>query len=103
MTNPFTDTEGHWAEQLISNAADKGWVGGYPDSTFRPSNAITRAEAMTLINKVLNREVDKEGLLADAKQWPDNQEGKWYYYQVLEATNSHATLRTGLPLPRSNY
>ncbi|MCI8704660.1 MAG: DUF11 domain-containing protein [Anaerotignum sp.] len=89
VTNPFTDTEGHWAEQLISNAADKGWVGGYPDSTFRPSNAITRAEAMTLINKVLNREVDKEGLLADAKQWPDNQEGKWYYYQVLEATNSH--------------
>lgn len=89
VANPFTDTEGHWAEQLISNAADKGWVGGYPDSTFRPSNAITRAEAMTLINKVLNREVDKEGLLADAKQWPDNQEGKWYYYQVLEATNSH--------------
>lgn len=89
VTNPFTDTEGHWAEQLISNAADKGWVGGYPDSTFRPSNAITRAEAMTLINKVLNREVDKDGLLADAKQWPDNQEGKWYYYQVLEATNSH--------------
>ncbi len=89
VTNPFTDTEGHWAEQLISNAADKGWVGGYPDNTFRPTNAITRAEAMTLINKVLNREVDEEGLLADAKQWPDNQKGKWYYYQVLEATNSH--------------
>ena len=89
VENPFSDTTGHWAENLISFAASKGWVGGYTDGTFLPQKAITRAEAMTLINNVLDREVDEEGLLAEAKQWPDNQEGSWYYYEVLEATNSH--------------
>jgi hypothetical protein len=44
---------------------------------------------MTLINRVLNREVDEDGLLDNATYWPDNQEGKWYYFDVLEATNTH--------------
>ena len=89
VENPFSDTTGHWAEDLISYAASRGWVSGYPDGTFQPQKAITRAEAMTMINNVLNREVDEEGLLAEATQWPDNQKGTWYYYEVLEATNSH--------------
>ncbi len=89
LENPFNDTTGHWGEQLISFAASKGWVTGYPDGSYKPEQAITRAEAMTLINRVLNRAVDKEGLLAEAKQWPDNLESEWYYFAVLEATNSH--------------
>ena len=89
VASPFTDTAGHWAESLIAFAADLGWVTGYPDNTFRPEQDITRAEAMTLINNVLDREVDAEGLLANAKQWVDNVPGTWYYYEVLEATNSH--------------
>ncbi len=87
--HPFSDTAGHWAENLISFAASKSWVSGYSDGTFLPQKAITRAEAMTLVNNVLNRKVDKEGLLPGAKQWSDNPEGTWYYYEVLEATNSH--------------
>jgi hypothetical protein len=89
VENPFSDTIGHWAESLISFASSKSWVKGYEDGTFRPNQSITRAEAMTLINRVLEREVDAEGLLADATQWPDNVEGKWYYFDVLEATNTH--------------
>ena len=95
VENPFSDTTGHWAENLISFAASKGWVGGYTDGTFKPQRAITRAEAMTLVNNVLEREVDEEGLLADAKQWPDNKKDAWYYYEVLEATNSHDYTRRG--------
>lgn len=95
VENPFSDTAGHWAETLISFAASKGWVGGYTDGTFKPQKAITRAEAMTLVNNVLEREVDEEGLLADAKQWPDNKKDAWYYYEVLEATNSHDYTRRG--------
>jgi hypothetical protein len=89
LVSPFTDTDGHWAENFIAFAASKNWVSGYEDGTFRPQQNITRAEVMTMVNNVLHRAVDKEGLLPDAKQWPDNQEGKWYYYQVLEATNGH--------------
>jgi hypothetical protein len=64
-------------------------VTGYEDGTFKPNQNITRAEAMTLINRVLSREVDEAGLLADATQWPDNTADKWYYLAVLEATNTH--------------
>ena len=89
LTNPFSDTAGHWAEDVIAFAAEKKWVGGYPDGTFRPQNEITRAEAMTMVNNILERLVDQEGLLAEARQWPDNEKDSWYYFTVLEATNSH--------------
>jgi len=85
----FTDISEHWAEAYIASAAAKGWINGYEDGTFRPDQNITRAEAMTIVNHLLNRKVDAEGLHADAVQWADNIEGAWYYYDVLEATNSH--------------
>ena len=90
----FTDIAGHWAERNIELAAGHGWVNGYPDGTFRPERLITRAEAMKLINYVLKRAVDEPGILAAAKQWSDNPKDKWYYFHVLEATNSHFYERT---------
>ncbi|HBB27884.1 MAG TPA: S-layer homology domain-containing protein, partial [Clostridiales bacterium] len=60
-----------------------------PDKTFSPNKNITRAEAMTLINAVLDRIVEKENIHKDAKQWPDIKKNDWYYEEVLEATNSH--------------
>ncbi|MCR8643641.1 S-layer homology domain-containing protein, partial [Paenibacillus sp. N1-5-1-14] len=85
----FTDISGHWAEKYIASAANKGWIKGYADKTFKPDQYITRAEAMAFINSVLNRKVKKEGLDTHAKKWPDNTEDKWYYLDVLEATNNH--------------
>ena len=87
--NRFPDVEGHWAEAYINSAAEKGWLSGYDDGLYRPNQYITRAETMSMINRVLNRRVDAEGLHKDAKQWVDNTEDKWYYYAVLEATNHH--------------
>ena len=49
----FSDISGHWAENEIERAAAFGWISGYPDGTFRPDARITRAEAMTMINRVL--------------------------------------------------
>ena len=85
----FPDAAGHWAEAYINSAAEKGWLSGYADGLFRPNQLITRAETMSMINRVLERSVDADGLHADAKQWQDNPVGKWYYYSVLEATNPH--------------
>lgn len=85
----FTDITGHWAEKYIASAANKGWIKGYTDGTFKPNQYITRAEAAAFINSVLNRKVDKDGIHEDAKMWPDNVYGKWYYYDILEATNHH--------------
>lgn len=85
----FTDISGHWASDYINRAAVRGWISGYPDGTFKPNQYITRAEAMTLINAVLDRKPDKDHLHADMIVWPDNPSTAWYYAQVQEATNSH--------------
>ena len=90
-TSNFSDIASHWAKDEIGVAANKGWINGYPDSTFRPDQYITRAEAMTLVNRVLNRLPEKsEDLLDDMIKWPDNADASvWYYLAVQEATNSH--------------
>lgn len=85
----FTDTDGHWAEEYINRAADAGWINGYNDGSFRPDQAITRAEAMTLVNAVLERKPHEDHLLDDMVTWPDNPKTAWYYEEIQEATNSH--------------
>ena len=86
----FTDISGHWAEAEIERAASLGWIRGYMDGSFRPDTYITRAEAMTMINRVLCRILENEDdLLHGMNVWPDNQPGAWYYLAVQEATNSH--------------
>ena len=92
----FTDISGHWAEKSIERAAALGWIAGYSDGTFRPSNYITRAEAMTMINRVLCRMPQSaDDLLNDMTVWPDNHPTDWYYLAVQEATNSHDFDRKG--------
>jgi hypothetical protein len=89
----FPDAKGHWAEADINASTEAGWIRGFGDGTFRPDNTILRCEAMMLINDVLDRRVNTSGLLADAKQWPDNSEEKWYFEIVMEASNSHCCER----------
>ena len=88
-TSKLTDIEGHWAEDYINSAYNKGWVSGYPDGSYMPDNAITRAEVVTLVNRVLERAVDVEGMLDDMVTWSDNLPSDWYYEAIQEATNSH--------------
>ena len=87
----FTDIEGCWAADQINRAAEKGWITGYPDGTFGPNRYITRAEAVTMINRVLNRmPKDKDALHEDMKVFVDNADtNAWYYLAIQEATNSH--------------
>ena len=90
MVDSFTDISGHWAEDYIHEAAAHGWIKGYEDGTFKPDQLITRAEAMTLINRVLNRVPQNvDDLHSDMKLWSDNNVLAWYYIAVQEATNSH--------------
>ena len=95
--NRFPDIEEHWATQYINSSVEKGWIKGYGDGTFRPGNSIIRCEAMMLINEAQDRRVNAEGLLTEAKQWPDNTADKWYYEIVLEATNTHDYERANRP------
>ena len=90
-TADFSDIASHWAKNEISAASNNGWINGYPDGTFRPDNKITRAEAMTLVNRVLKRLPEtEEDLHDDMIKWSDNSDAsQWFYLAVQEATNSH--------------
>lgn len=95
-SSSFSDISGHWAENEIERAAAFGWISGYPDGTFRPDARITRAEAMTMINRVLCRmPQSKSDLLDSMVTWPDNKPSDWHYLAVQEATNSHDFDRQG--------
>lgn len=86
----FPDISGHWAKDYINQAANKGFVNGYEDGTFKPDRNITRAEAVTLVNRTLDRHPDKNHFTKDMLMWPDNMDQtKWYYADMQEATNSH--------------
>ena len=90
-TAKFSDIATHWAKDEISIAYNNGWITGYPNGTFGPQRDITRAETMTLVNRVLNRQPETEDdLLPNMTVWTDNANPKaWYYLAVQEATNSH--------------
>ena len=84
-----------WYADYVQAGVELGLVGGYPDGTFDPNGAITRAEACAIVNRVLGRVPDVSHLLADMVRWPDNPETAWYYADIQEATNSHDYTRAG--------
>ena len=94
---PFADVKGHWAEAAINQAYSNARITGYPDGTFRPNNHITRAEAVTVFNKLYNRSVDNKGLSQVANKvapFKDVTPNHWAYYQIIEASNTHVFYRT---------
>lgn len=83
---------GHWAAGYIEDAARYGWVVGYGDGTFHADDEITRAEVVTIVNRLLGREADQE-YIADHPRglvlFPDVSKSYWAYYDILEAANGH--------------
>lgn len=88
----FSDIAGNWAEESIRAAAAAGWIFGYPDGTFRPNQSITRAEAMTVLNRILERSPGQNGEEITAESpWSDlTNTGAWYYADVMESSVSHS-------------
>lgn len=100
----FTDVSAsHWAARYIATAQDLGWIAGYPDGTFRPDQAITRAEAVTLINRMLERAVETHHMRANMVTWSDCAITAWYYEAIQEATNSHTYVRLPEIVPGQRF
>ena len=86
----FKDIDEHWARDYINRAGYANIIQGYEDGTFHPDRNISRAEAVTIVNRVLGRKPDRDNLLPNMITWPDNlDEDAWYYADMQEATNSH--------------
>ncbi len=84
--------ENHWAAKHINLAATRGWVGGYPDGTFRPNNSITRAEVASVACRMLERSADLDYIkanLSKLRSFSDVLESHWAYKPVMEAANGH--------------
>lgn len=88
----FTDVDTHWAKDDIYIVAAKGWfLGDAEGGTFRPDDKITRAEAITVINRILDRDKVTAASFGENKvtEFTDLAADAWYYAQVIEATNAH--------------
>lgn len=89
----FTDvSKDHWAYDVIQKAAEAGWISGYPDGSFKPDQPITRAEIVSVTNRMLNRFADEDFVdhnLNKIINYRDMDKAHWAYYPVAEATNGH--------------
>lgn len=89
----FNDvSSGYWAAEYIKDAAIHGWIKGYGDGTFRADRYITRAEVVTIVNRLLGRYADEDFIDANLRRlntFPDVTEKHWAHYDVLEAANTH--------------
>lgn len=89
----FKDLAGHWAAANIRTAAANGWVTGYPDGTFRPDQYVTRAEAVTMVNRMLGRNPSVLTITTGMNTFVDNDPAEWYFIQIQEAANGHDYVR----------
>ncbi|MDU5099105.1 MAG: S-layer homology domain-containing protein [Peptoniphilus grossensis] len=91
--NSFSDvSENHWASKVIGQAANKGWISGYPDGTFKPDKYITRAEVVSATNIILNRYADLDFIKSHKSElapMKDVEENYWAYGPIVEAMNGH--------------
>lgn len=92
-SSDFKDVKDHWAKDAIDKLYGNKNVTGYPDGSFKPNAKITRAEAVTILNSVFNRNTNKNSLnnvnTSSLNKFSDVNEGFWAYYNILDAANTH--------------
>ena len=78
-----------WYYESIANAVEYGWIGGYTDGTFRPNKPITRAEVVSITNRMLNRSFDTDVRATTVTRFTDVATSHWAFAAIAEATTSH--------------
>lgn len=87
-----------WFYPYVASAAEYGWIGGYPDGSFRPSGSITRAEVAVIVNHMLGRTPDQSFVdrsLDRLVSFSDLNSSHWAFYPIMEASNSHGHIKAG--------
>ena len=88
----FPDIAGHKYEAAINQSFGNKRIAGYPDGSFKPDNAITRAETARILNSLFDRKVDSKGLdkvMDDLRLYKDLDKSHWAYYEIMEASHTH--------------
>lgn len=89
---PFSDVGRSWYYDAVATAYANGWVSGLTDGTFHPNQTITRAEAVSILKRVLGRSCDLTFVQANAQtalHFTDVPANAWYYADVIEASVGH--------------
>ena len=79
----------NWAYDAVQTALAQGWISA--GTNFRPNAPITRAETVTILNRVLGRQADKQTIYTSdgIRVMPDVPDTHWAYWDMLEATTDH--------------
>ena len=79
----------NWAYTAVQTALAQGWISA--GTNFRPNAPITRAETVTILNRVLGRQADKQTIYTSdgIRVMPDVPDTHWAYWDMLEATTDH--------------
>ena len=88
-------SDGYWAAEYIKAAAKYGWINGYTDGSFRADRSISRAEVVTIVNRLLGREADEDYIVDNLRKlntFSDMPRRHWAYYAVMEAANAHTAV-----------
>ncbi|MDR2087883.1 MAG: S-layer homology domain-containing protein, partial [Clostridiales Family XIII bacterium] len=78
----FSDAVGHWADDEIRAGVEFGYISGFPDNSFQPDNAITRAEFVKAVNAAMG--FTELGNIAFLDVSPND----WYYDEVRKAASA---------------
>ena len=89
IKSELSDISGHWGEEYIIIGVSNGYISGYPDGTFRPDNPITRAEVVSVLNRLLYRGIEIEDIPGWAPSFWDLDESHWAYADIMEAATGH--------------
>lgn len=94
QNNKFNDVlSSHWAYNYINNASEMNWISGYADGSFKPDSRITRAEVVTIVNRVTGRYADVEYInknMSSVNRFKDMKDKSyWGFYSVIEASREH--------------
>lgn len=96
----FSDVpDGFWAEPYLSSALTLEWMSGYADGTFRPAMSVTRAQAVTALNRVLGRDASHTALPEGGSPFSDLPADHWACANVLEAAGALPEVPAGMVIP----
>jgi len=89
--NPwFSDVpDDMWSKEYIYFGARRDWLRGFPDGTFRPEEPITRGEAATVVNRMLERAIDEAALAVVGNPFSDITPDHWAFREIIEASIYH--------------
>jgi hypothetical protein len=79
----YYDIANHWSESAIAQVSKAGYMNGYEDGTFKPNQSITRAEVITVLNRVFKRQQATEFLTSS---WLDVPTTHWAFFEIQSAS-----------------